>query len=111
MQLSVDIEGPSSVAETAELRAWLRDSRIGGVEAVRQEEAPPKPATLLGILTVVLASRALVELVRSIHRYIEARTPKTKIKLKAGNKLIEIDCTNPPPLSQLVEQARALAAD
>jgi hypothetical protein len=64
---------------------------------------------LLAILTVVLGSKAMVTLVQSIHKYIEAKTPKTKIKVKVGRKSIEIDCTNPPPLSELVAQAKALS--
>jgi hypothetical protein len=87
MQLTMDLEGTGSVTETTELRAWLHDARIIEVEKVTQEEAPPKPGeqgpTLLAILTVVLTSRAVVELIRSIHRYIEAKTPKTRIKIKA----------------------------
>jgi hypothetical protein len=114
MELTVDIEGVHAVAETAELREWLRKARFRDVESITQQEQPPKPGeqgpTLLAILTVILGSRALAELVRSIHRYIEARRPKTKIKIKSGSKTIEIDCTNPPPLSDLVEQAKVLAA-
>jgi hypothetical protein len=115
MQLIVDLEGPGSAAETTELRAWLHNARIKGVEKVTQEESPPKrgeqgPA-LLAILTIVLGSRALVELVHSIHRYVEARTSTIKIKITAGKKTIEIDCKNPPALVELVKQAKILAAD
>ena len=115
MELSLEIEGSGSVAETAELRVWLHDARIREVEKVTQEETPPKPGeqgpALLAILTVVLGSRAVVSLVQSIHRYIQAKTPKTKIKIKAGKRSVEIDCTNPPPLPELVAQAKALMAD
>ena len=57
----------------------------------------------------MLGSKAIVALIQSIHKYIEARTPKTKIKIKIGKKAIEIDCTNPPPLQELVAQAKALS--
>ena len=110
MQLTVDIEGPASVAETSELRAWLQGARLPTVERIAQEETPPEPGeqgpTLLAILTVILGSSAMVELVRSIHRYIQARTPKTKIKIKVGKKTIEIDCTNPPPLTRNLRSKR-----
>src|SRR5689334_8029162 len=115
MQLSLEIEGASSVAETAELRAWLHDVRLREIERVTQEETPPKPGeqgpTLLAILTVVLGSKAVVALIHSIHRYVEAKKPRIKIKIKAGKKSVKIDCTNPPPLPELITQAKALMAD
>jgi hypothetical protein len=81
------------------------EARLREVDSVRQAETPPKPGeqgpTLLAILTVVLAGRATVELVRSIHRCIEARRPKTTIKIKTAKRTIEIDCMNPPPLPEL----------
>src|ERR1700751_5225687 len=61
MQLSLEIEGASSVAETAELRAWLHDVGVRVIERITREETPPKPGeqgpTLLAILTVVLDRR------------------------------------------------------
>lgn len=115
MQLTVNVEGSSSIADTSELQAWLHESRIPSVDQITQQEEPPKPGeqgpTLLAVLSVILASKAMVELVRSIHRYIEARTPRTKIKITSGKKSIEIDCTNPPPIEELEKQAKALAAD
>ena len=112
MQLSINLEGTGSVAETTELLTWLHESRIKGVENVAQDETPPAPGeqgpTLLAILTVILGSRAIVELARSLHRYIEARTPRTKITLKTGKQTIQIDCTNPPPLPALIAQAKTL---
>jgi hypothetical protein len=115
VELSLDLEGPISVAETSELCAWLHDSRIRGVDSVKQAEAPPargeQGPTLLAVLTIVLGSHALAELIRSIDRYIEARTPKIKLKIKTRSKLIEIDCTNPPPLLELINQVNRLAVD
>jgi|SRR5215831_12134018 len=115
MELSVTLDGSGSVAETGELRAWLHDARIREVERVTQETTAPKPGeqgpTLLAILTIILGSRALVELARSLHRYIEARRPKVKLTIKTRKKLIEIDCTNPPPLDELVKEAKFLADD
>jgi hypothetical protein len=115
MELSLEIEGAGSVAETAELRTWLRNARIRDVEKITQEEQPPKPGeqgpALLAIMTVVLGSKAVVALIQSIHKYIAAKTPKTKIKIKVGKKLVEIDCSNAPPLPELVAQAKALLAE
>jgi hypothetical protein len=115
MELTIELSGTGSLSETADLQEWLRDAHIREVERLTLEEAPAKQGeqgpTLLAILTVVLGARATVELVRSIHRYIDARKPKTKIKIKLGKKTVEIDCTNPPPLPELVEQAKVLMAE
>jgi hypothetical protein len=112
MDITVDLEGSDAVAETIELREWLHNARIREVERVTQEEAAPAPGeqgpTLLAVLTIVLGSRAVVELVRSIHRYIEARTPKITIKITTGKKSIKIDYTNPIALPELLEQVKNL---
>jgi hypothetical protein len=114
MQLTINVEGDDAVVETAELRDWLHNARIREVERVTQEELPPKPdeqgPILLAVLTIVLNSKALIELVRSIHHCIEARTPRTKIKITNGKKSLTIDCVNPPPFPELVEQVKILAA-
>jgi hypothetical protein len=110
MELVLDVEGPDQVKQAAELQTWLREARVGGIEKLRQEERPPGPGeqgpTLLAILTILLGSQAVVKLVRSIHRYIEARRPKTKITIKHGKKTI----VSPPPLSELEKLAKGLEA-
>jgi len=115
MQITIGFEGDDPVADTVELRDWLHNARIREVDRVTQEELPPKPGEqgpmLLAILTVVLGSKALVELVRSIHRFIEARTPKTTITITVGEKSIKIDYVNPPSSAELVEQVKILASD
>jgi hypothetical protein len=114
MEVTIGLEGRAFVAEMTELKEWLHNARIREVERVTQREMPPKPGEqgpeLLAILTIVLGSQALVELVRIIHRYIEARTPKIRIEIKKGEKSITIDCTNPPSLPELVQQAKVLAS-
>jgi hypothetical protein len=114
MQITITLQGPMAVAETIELRDWLHDARITELERITQEESPPKPGeqgpTLLAILSIILGSGALVELVRCIHRYIDARTPKIEIIVTCEEKSIKINCSNPPPLAILVEQAKVLLA-
>jgi len=114
MQITISLDGKSSVPEATELREWLHSARISQIDKLTQEELPPKPGEqgpeLLAIVTVILGSKALVELIHSIHRYIEARTPKTRIEIKNGDKVIIIDSTNPPSVSELVRQAQILSA-
>ncbi|WP_159346605.1 effector-associated constant component EACC1 [Roseomonas harenae] len=113
MEIAIDVAGAGAVAETAELRDWLHEARIRGVEDLRQGEKLPGPGDqgpeLLALLTVILAGPAVVELVRSIHRYIEARTPAVTITVKAGDRTVTIDSRNPASIDELVSQAERLA--
>jgi hypothetical protein len=106
------VECGGDAAQATDLRSWLHDGRLAGVQRVSQLERPPKPGEqgplLLPLLTVILASPAAVVVVKSVHRYIEARTPKIKITIKQGSKSLTIDCVNPPPIAELVEQAKTL---
>ena len=115
MELQITLEGESSVEETADLKSWLHRQRITDVSAISQKEQPPAPGelgpTLLAILGVVLASKAAVELVRSIHRWIETRKRKIKIVIEAGGKKITIECENPQNFDTLVRQMEGALHD
>ena len=117
MQVIIEIEGNDAVEEATILNDWLHESRINEVKTIKQEEMPPKPGeqgpTLLAILTVVLGSKAIVELVRSIHHYIDAQAQNKKstvtVKLKGGS--IKIESTNLPPLSELINLVKSQEGD
>jgi Effector Associated Constant Component 1 len=113
LQISIAVSGSDAAAETAMLRDWLHEGRLKDVESVDQVETPPKLGEqgpeLLAILTVVLSAKATLELVRSIHRYIEARRPKIEIEFKTAGKSFKIKAENPPSVSELMAQASKLA--
>lgn len=116
MELNLSVDGGDRPADAAtDLSNWLREGRLEGVEQIRQEQIPPKPGEqgpmLIAVLTVVLAGPAVTQLVKSVFRYMEARRPKTKITLKVGKKSVVIDCTNPPPVDELVAAAKALVEE
>jgi len=116
MQLALSIEGADRPADmAADLANWLRNSRLKDVDEVRQEQSPPAPGEqgpeLQALLSVVLAGPAVVAFVHCLFRYLEARRPKMKIKLKRGTETLEIDCTNPPSLEELTDAAEALFKD
>jgi hypothetical protein len=113
MELLIDLEGRNATAEAAELRDWLHRARPKGLQELRQQEAPPRPGEqgpeLLAVLTVILAGPATVALVHTLHRWIEARKPRVRIKITTPEqKIIEIDAENPPSTEELTKQVEAL---
>ncbi|MFM0434830.1 hypothetical protein PQQ84_00080 [Paraburkholderia strydomiana] len=108
----MEMEGSEAAEQTADLRMFLFEARLPGVQSVDQLSEPPKTGeqgpTVLAALTVVLAAPAVVELVRAVFRYMEARRPKLKITIKSGESSVEIDCVNPPSLEAVVASAEKL---
>jgi hypothetical protein len=94
---------------------WLHEARIRGVDTLRQEQRPPGPGEqgpeLLALLSVVLSGPAIIELVRSIHRWIEASRPTVTITIKSGERTVSIDSRNPKRLEELVAAAERLSGD
>ena len=114
MELSLDLDGADARAQTTDLHDWLQQARIRGVETLEQRQQPPKPGEqgpeLLAILGVVLAGPAVVELVRSIHRWIEASRPSVTITMKsADGRTVTIDARNPKSIAELAAQAEQLS--
>jgi hypothetical protein len=115
MQVDVAVSGQAAPASTAGLRDWLQAARIRGVERLDQQRRPPAPGEqgpeLLALLTVVLAGPAVVELVRSIHKWIEATRPTVTITVKSGDRTVTIDARNPGSVGELVAEAERLAKE
>lgn len=112
MELLVKLEGADSVGETADLKGWIQRERIPSITGITQREKPPRAGeqgpTLLAILGVVLGAKATVELVRSIHRWIETRKRKITITIERGDQKVIVDCDNPPDIDKLLERVEVL---
>jgi hypothetical protein len=110
LNLAVALEGQGADEEALlSLRNWVQEERISGVTEVRPVQGVPNPENMgidpITILSVVLASTAVVELVKSIHVWIQSTRPRVKIKLQlAENQFLEIDAENLPEASVLVEE-------
>lgn len=115
MDLELRIEGTGPVEEAADLTEWLRLERISGVTDISQREKPPAPGeqgpTLLSIIGLVLGAKATVELVRSIHRWIETRKRNIKINIEHGDKKVVVDCANPDDVEALISSLSELFND
>ena len=113
MELLLQLEGEDSVQETADLKAWIQRERIADLTDISQKENPPGPGeqgpTLLAILGVVLGAKATVELVRSIHRWIETRQRKIVITIQHGDRTITVECANPDDVDALLARVAEIA--
>lgn len=113
MELTLKIKGQESLKETTELVRWLREERIREVSSVSQVEEPPKLGeqgpTLLAVIGIVLGAKATIELVKSIHHWIDARKRKITIIIVTKDKKILIDCENPPDIIDLISSISEIA--
>ena len=104
--LTVTLVGEKDVDETTDLLKWIRRERIDGFEDIEQAKLPPKEGemgpSLLAVLGVVLGANATVELVKSIHKWIETRKRKVKITIERDGHIMTIDCESPESVSEIM---------
>ena len=116
IKIGLELEGQETKANTlSSLQEWIRREQIIGLKQVerpvpvgesRSGEMGIDPVT---VLSVVLGSRAVTELVKSIHVWIQATRPKVKIKMTfylEGKivKVLEIDSENLPEIKLLIDE-------
>jgi hypothetical protein len=98
MEIEVQLDGIDATEQTTfALQDWLRQERIAGLK-IEPKRGTPKPgemgAELMTILSIVLAAPAIVQLVRSIHVWIQTRKPKVSLKVKTGATEVTINAEN-----------------
>lgn len=107
-ELIISLEsGPDATERTTiDMRNWIKQEKIPTLDSVERLVDSPKkgemgidPATAL---TIVLGSAAIVELVKSIHVWIQTRRPKTKMKITSGDKTIDIETNNVKTQEELI---------
>ena len=104
MEIQLQLGGPDGTEKTvSSLQDWLRKERIAGAKietkygAPRPGEMGLEPST---ILSVILGAQAMVELVKSIHVWIQARKPKAIVTVEiegdgaGAKKKVTIDAEN-----------------
>lgn len=111
MEIQLELIGTDADEDTAlALRDWLQKEQISGL-LVERKSAPPKESHMgiepLSILSIILGSAAIVELVRSIHVWIEVRKPKLRLKLRRGQSEVEIEVENLASQKELIESVLA----
>src|SRR5262245_38608568 len=95
MSIQLFVGGPDASEKTIQdLQEW-----VNGEPGLRAN-LEPRPAeaghmgALSGVLSVILGSAAVVNLVQSIHVWIKARRPKLKITIRKDGSMVEIDAEN-----------------
>ncbi len=111
MEIQIELIGTDADEDTAlALRDWLQKEQISGL-LVERKSAPPKESHMgiepLSVLSIILGSAAIVELVRSIHVWLEVRKPKLRLKLRRGQSEVEIEVENLASQQEVIESVLA----
>ena len=117
LDLKLALDGPDANEDTLlSLEDWIREEHISGVKKVEPEAGKAEPGKMgldpITVLSVILASSAMLELVKSIHVWIRSTRPKVKVKVQLQeNRFIEIDAENIPDLNVFLEEVLAKVQD
>ena len=98
MEIDVQLEGLDATERNIfALQDWLKQERIAGLR-IEPKRAGPKPGEMglepTTILSIFLGAEAIVQLVKSIHVWIQSRKPKISLTVKTGTIDITIDAEN-----------------
>lgn len=112
--LSVKVELTDAQSPEDEIFAlddWLRRARVPGLRA-RREREPIRPGEmgveLLPILTVVLSSTVLAELVRALHAWLASRRRKVTIELEIEGRRIRLESETSETVESLLTRVETL---
>lgn len=97
MEIKLKLEGPEAGEESLlAIQDWLRRSDIEGLRVEREKSRPAEGemGDVSTILSVVLGSAAVVELVRTIRAWVGTRRRNVKIKLDVRGTKVEIEAEN-----------------
>lgn len=97
MEIKLQLEGQEADEKSLlALQDWLKRSDVEGLRVEREKSRPAEGqmGDVATILSVVLGSAAVVELVRAIHTWVKTRRRNVKIKFDVGGTKVEIDAQN-----------------
>ncbi|MDV3351094.1 hypothetical protein QGP82_20475 [Leptothoe sp. LEGE 181152] len=108
--LGLELQGSEANEETlASLQDWIQQEQIAGLKQLKPELGDAEPGKMgidpITVLSVVLASKAVVELVKAIHVWIQSTRPKVTMKVQiAEGTFVEVTAENLPEMDLFVEQ-------
>ena len=89
--------GAGAESDARDLQAWLRREAVAGLR-VQPKPGVPTPGHMgidpLVVLSIVLGSEAVIQLVKSIHVWIQTRKPKVSMTVKTAAGEVHIDVEN-----------------
>jgi hypothetical protein len=98
MDLEITVDGDTTAESDArDLQAWLRREAVTGLR-VQPKPGTPTPGHMgvdpVTVLSVVLASEAIIQLVKSLHVWLQTRKPKATVTVKTVAGEVRIDVEN-----------------
>jgi len=114
MRVQIIIDGPGAADVARDLRDWLRQEGLAGVQA---DLEPGQVVTnTLGVglatsLVLLLKASAATEAARSVGAWMKTRRPKVKLTFKSGTKQFTLETENVKIDDALVENLRSLLHD
>lgn len=113
--MRIQIETPDAPASAAMLMTWLRREDGLDLRNLQQERRAPEAGEmgpeLLPIVTAILASPLIAELVKSIFEWLKASRHKRPIKITAGDLTLECSPEDADEMSKIIEKLEALVGD
>lgn len=110
IKLELEVQGQDATEETLlSLQDWIQQEHILGLKQVEPETGKAELGKMgldpITVLSVVLASKAVIELVKAIHIWIQATRPKVVIKVQVTeSSFVEINAENLPEMDLFVNQ-------
>ncbi|WP_017301504.1 effector-associated constant component EACC1 [Nodosilinea nodulosa] len=110
INLELELQGQDATEETLlSLQDWIQQEHISGLKQVEPETGEAETGKMgidpITVLSVVLASQAVIELVKAIHVWIQATRPKVTMKVQvAENSFVEVSAENLPEMNLFVDQ-------
>ena len=97
--------------EVVALEDWLRRARLQDV-SMRRDRQSIRPgdmgAELLPILTAVLSSTGIAELVKVVHGWLTSRRRPLEVELEIDGRKVRLQSEGGEPLAELVAHAERL---
>src|SRR5262245_58763560 len=98
MDLEITMAGDTTAESDArDLQAWLHREAVPGLR-VQPKPGPPTPGHMgidpVTVLSVVLGSQAVIQLVKSLHVWLQTRKPKAAVTVKTTAGEVRIDVEN-----------------
>ena len=98
MDVEIVMDGETTAESDArDLQGWLRREAVPGLR-VQPKPGPPTPGHMgvdpVTVLSVVLASEAVIQLVKSLHVWLQTRKPKATVTVKTAAGEVTIDVAN-----------------
>ena len=97
MELKIELVGAEADEQALRsLEGWLRDSEIDGLAVERQKARPGEEemGDWVAILSVVLGSSAVVELVRTLGPWLKSRRRNLSLEIVVDGKVVKLQAEN-----------------